>query len=59
MTLPSVLESDVPCPTCGKPICQYCAFNKLCQHCGTTLSRKSLAAFDAWWDEHRPSPVPS
>ncbi|MFI6512911.1 hypothetical protein ACIBCT_35380 [Streptosporangium sp. NPDC050855] len=37
-----IVETTVPCPECGKPVCNLCAFNQMCQHCKNPLDGETL-----------------
>lgn len=40
--------SNVPCPHCGDPICDACAFNGTCKTCMGILDRQIIAS--VWED---------
>lgn len=39
-----MIKTDVLCPSCGESLCNFCAFNRLCQECMTELPAKTVRA---------------
>lgn len=33
-----VIETEVPCESCGEKLCNLCGFNGNCEHCGAQIS---------------------